>query len=103
MSKGAQTAMAKAESLANGMRKNIEKVRTLGIDTDYIARLEEEVAALAATDRAVEEAAATLSELRRKNNEAMSRLNEDVLTAKKSIKAKYDKMEWLDFGIADKQ
>lgn len=103
MSKGAQTAMVKAESLASGMRKNIEKVRPLGIDTDYIARLEEEVAALAATDRAVEEAAAALSELRRKNNEAMSRLNDDVLIAKKSIKANYDKMLWLDFGITDKQ
>lgn len=103
MSKGAQTAMAKAESLANGMRKNIEKVKPLGIDMDYIVRLEEEVAALAATDRAVEEAAAALSELRRKNNEAMSRLNEDVLAAKKNIKSRYDKMEWPDFGIADKQ
>ena len=103
MSKGAQTAIAKAESLANGMRKNISKVQPLGLGQSDIARLEEEMATLAATDHAVEEAAAHLTELRIKNNEAMSRLNEDVLAAKKCIKGHYDKLEWPDFGIPDKQ
>ena len=95
--------MAKAESLANGMRKNIEKVRTLGIDTDYIARLEEEVAALAATDRAVEEAAVHIAELRARNNEAIRLLRDDVQNAKKAIKGNYDKADWYNLGITDKQ
>ena len=33
----------------------------------------------------------------------MSRLNDDVENIKKAIKSHYDKMEWPDFGIADKQ
>lgn len=103
MSKGAQTMMAKAESLAEGMLRNLSKVQSLGFGNADIERLREGVKTLAATDSAVEEAAAALSELRRTNNDTMSRLNDDVVNIKKAIKRHYDKMEWPDFGIADKQ
>lgn len=103
MSKGAQVMMAKAESLADGMLRNLSKVQILGFGQSEIDRLKQGVSTLAATDYAVEEAVAALSELRRKNNEAMSNLNEEIVRIKKSIKNSYDKMEWIDFGIADKQ
>lgn len=103
MSKGAQVMMAKAKSLADGMQRNISRVEVLGLGQNEITRLQESASTLAATDQAVEEAAAALSELRRKNNEVMSNLNEEIVRIKKSIKSRYDKMEWVDFGIADKQ
>lgn len=95
--------MAKAESLAEGMLRNLSKVQSLGFGNADIERLREGAKTLAATDSAVEEAAAALSELRRTNNDTMSRLNDDVVNIKKVIKSHYDKMEWPDFGIADKQ
>ena len=103
MSKTATTLLTKAETLANGLKRNINSVQHLGIDQHFITRLEEEMATLVATDRAVEEQAAILAELREKNNAALARLNCDVQTAKKNIKKEFDKMEWYNLGITDKQ
>ena len=103
MSKTAQTLIDKAASLAEGMKRNMDKAQQLGIDNAYIARLEAEMDTLRATDRAVEEAAAHIAELRARNNEAMRFLRDDVQNAKKAVKGRYDKLDWHTFGIADKQ
>ena len=103
MSKTAQTLIDKAASLAEGMKRNMDKAQQLGIDNAYIARLEAEMDTLRATDRAVEEAAAHIAELRARNNEAMRLLRDDVQNAKKAVKGRYDKLDWHTFGIADKQ
>ena len=103
MSKTAQTLIDKAASLAEGMKRNQDKAQQLGIDNAYIARLEAEMDTLRATDRAVEEAAAHIAELRARNNEAMRLLRGDVQNAKKAVKGRYDKLEWHTFGITDKQ
>lgn len=103
MSKGAQTLIDKAASLTEGLKRNIHKVQHEGIDSAYIARIESEMATLRATDRAVEEAAAHLCELRIRNNEAMRSLYTDVQNVKKTIKGNFDKLDWHRFGIADKQ
>lgn len=103
MSKGAQTLIGKATSLAQGLKRNIYRVKHQGIDEAYVARIENEMRTLQATDRAVEEAVAHLGELRARNNEAMRILYNDVLYAKKTIKGNYDKMDWHQFGIIDKQ
>ncbi len=103
MSKGAQTLIDKAASLTEGLKRNTGKAHVLGIDNAYISRLETEMDTLRATDRAVEEAAAHLSELRTQNNEAMRRLYNDVQHAKKAVKGNYDKQDWYGFGITDKQ
>lgn len=103
MSKGVETLTTKASMLVSGLKKNINEVRTLGIDETYIARLEEEMSILQSTDQAVEKASIHLTELRRANNDAMSRLYNDVLAAKKAVKGRFDKSEWLRLGIADKQ
>ena len=103
MSKTAQTLIDKAASLAEGMKRNQDKAQQLGIDNGYIARLEAEMDTLRATDRAVEEAAAHIAELRARNNEAMRLLRDDVQNAKKVVKGRYDKLDWHTFGITDKQ
>ena len=103
MSKTAQTLIDKAASLAEGMKRNMDKAQQLGIDNAYIARLEAEMDTLRATDRAVEEAAAHIAELRAHNNEAMRLLRDDVQNAKKAVKGRYDKLDWHTFGITDKQ
>ena len=103
MSKTAQTLIDKAASLAEGLKRNMDKAQQLGIDNAYIARLEAEMDTLRATDRAVEEAAAHIAELRARNNEAMRLLRDDVQNAKKAVKRRYDKLDWHTFGIADKQ
>lgn len=103
MSKTAQTLIDKAASLAEGMKRNMDKAKQLGIDNAYIARLEAEMDTLRATDRAVEEAAAHIAELRARNNEAMRLLRDDVQNAKKAVKGRYDKLDWHTFGITDKQ
>ena len=103
MSKTAQTLIDKAASLAEGMKRNMDKVQQWGIDNGYIARLEAEMDTLRATDRAVEEAAAHIAELRARNNEAMRLLRDDVQNAKKAVKGHYDKLDWHTFGITDKQ
>ncbi|MBR3859284.1 MAG: hypothetical protein IKJ18_04650 [Bacteroidaceae bacterium] len=103
MSKTAQTLIDKATSLAEGVKRNMAKVQHLGIDYGYIARLEAEMDALRATDRAVEEAAVHIAELRARNNEAIRLLRDDVQNAKKAIKGNYDKADWYNLGITDKQ
>ena len=103
MSKTAQTLIDKAASLAEGMKRNQDKAQQLGIDNAYIARLEAEMDTLRATDRAVEEAAAHIAELRARNNEAMRLLRDDVQNAKKAVKGRYDKLDWHTFDITDKQ
>lgn len=103
MSKTVQTLIDKADRLAKGLKRNLHRVQQQGIDNADIARIETEIEELRATDRAVEEAFAHLTELRTRNNDAIRRLNIHVQNAKKTIKHNYEKTEWYNLGVTDKQ
>ena len=103
MSKVYTEKVAKAQSLAEGLKRNFDRVKGLGITDEQINKM---VSVAEETAKMSEELDALREVMKKKASAANAKLTEltDCLRdAKQVIKTNFDQLSWIDFGIEDKR
>lgn len=103
MSKVYREKVEKAQSLANGLKRNFDKVKSLGITDEQILNLMK----LAEETAAMSEELDTLREVVKQKasaaNAKLTELTQQLQLAKQVIKKKFEQLSWVNFGIVDKR
>ena len=103
MSKVYTEKVAKAQSLAEGLKRNFDRVKGLGITDEQINKM---VSVAEETAKMSEELDALREVMKKKASAANAKLTEltDCLRdAQQVIKTNFDQLSWIDFGIEDKR
>ena len=95
--------LSAARLMAEGLKKRMDAVSTVGITEAKAKELEDLTATLAALDAEQEELKSALKSKTASVDEAQKRLADCMATMKKLVKVAVDKNDWLTFGIADKK
>ncbi|MBQ8044842.1 MAG: hypothetical protein IJ269_00650 [Bacteroidales bacterium] len=95
--------VAKAQFLAEGLRKKIELVKNKGLDEAFISQLEASYQELKTCDEELEAYKKELRERVKENNAKLADLKAKMLIARKTVKANYAQVEWIEFGVQDKK
>jgi len=93
----------KAEVLVAGLKKNLNEVKSLGITSDAINRLEETSAALRQKDEEVDALRRQATFKGHENRELLADMKEQMLSMRKAVKGHYMQPEWIKFGVQDKR
>ncbi len=93
----------KAEVLVAGLKKNLNEVKSLGITSDAINRLEETSAALRQKDEEVDALRRQATFKGHENRELLAGMKEQMLSMRKAVKSHYIQPEWIKFGVQDKR
>ncbi len=94
--------IAKAESLAEGVRKQADVLEKKGINVD-VERLSAACVALAQAGEAQDAAEARLREAREAAHARLEELKEILNASKAPLKQNFAPEVWLSFGIQDKK
>ena len=93
----------KAQTLCNGLQKNIELVKPIGITQQLIQMMESEAKQLDERNQKQDQMRAELQQYSRQTSEILNKLKDQIQQAKKSIKQNYTQEKWISFGVVDKR
>jgi hypothetical protein len=103
MSKTYSEQITKTQSLLTGLKKNIEIVRSKGLNEEFINKLESDNNLVATFDKENEQIKADLKNKIVKANSKLDEIKKQVKEAKRIIKSDFDQSKWISFGITDKK
>lgn len=93
----------KAKVLVDGMRKNLDKAKQLGIDAPALDRLEKAFTDLKIKDDELDALRRRATLKVKENNELLADMKEQMLLMRKAVKQNYPQQEWMSFGVQDKR
>ena len=93
----------KAKVLVDGMRKNLDKAKQLGIDAPALDRLEKAFTDLKIKDDELDALRRQATLKVKENNELLADMKEPMLSMRKAVKQNYPQQEWMSFGVQDKR
>lgn len=93
----------KAKVLVDGMRKNLDKAKQLGIEAPALDRLEKAYTVLKTKDDELDALRRQATLKVKENNELLADMKAQMLTIRKAVKENYPQQEWMDFGVQDKR
>ncbi len=93
----------KAKVLVDGMRKNLDKAKQLGIDAPALDRLEKAFTDLKIKDDELDALRRRATLKVKENNELLADMKEQMLSMRKAVKQNYPQQEWISFGVQDKR
>lgn len=93
----------KAKVLVDGMRKNLDKAKQLGIDAPALDRLEKAFTDLKIKDDELDALRRRATLKVKENNELLADIKEQMLSMRKAVKQNYPQQEWMSFGVQDKR
>ena len=93
----------KAKVLVDGMRKNLDKAKQLGIDAPALDRLEKAFTDLKIKDDELDALRRRATLKVKENNELLADMKEQMLSMRKEVKQNYPQQEWMSFGVKDKR
>lgn len=93
----------KAKVLVDGMRKNLDKAKELGIDAPALDRLEKAFTDLKIKDDELDALRRRATLKVKENNELLADMKEQMLSMRKAVKQNYPQQEWMSFGVQDKR
>ncbi|MDY6289329.1 MAG: hypothetical protein SPM02_07745 [Bacteroidales bacterium] len=93
----------KAKVLVDGMRKNLDKAKQLGIDAPALDRLEKAFTDLKIKDDELDALRRRATLKVKENNELLADMKEQMLSMRKAVKQNYPQQEWMSFGVQDKR
>ena len=93
----------KAKVLVDGMRKNLDKAKQLGIDAPALDRLEKAFTDLKIKDDELDALRRQATLKVKENNELLADMKEQMLSMRKAVKQNYPQQEWISFGVQDKR
>lgn len=93
----------KAKVLVDGMRKNLDKAKQLGIDAPALDRLEKAFTDLKIKDDELDALRRRATLKVKENNELLADMKQQMLSMRKAVKQNYPQQEWMSFGVQDKR
>ncbi len=103
MSKVYLEKVQKARMLAQGLKKNYELVKNLGITMEQIEQLEKDADEAAVYNEELDKLREEVSRQVARANKKLDEIRVNVMTSKSIIKRKFEQPQWAGFGIADKR
>lgn len=92
-----------AEMMLVGLKANTTEVEKRGVDSAFIAKLEEEVKTLKTKNAEQEKLKADLKTKTEEVNTSESKVSKTMSEAKKVVKLAIPQSQWKEFGINDKR
>ena len=103
MSKVYTEKVVKAQSLAEGLKRNFDKVSGLGITESQIQRLTQLAEETAIMSNELDELREVVKQKASAANAKLTELTDSLRDAKQVIKTNFDQLSWINFGIEDKR
>ena len=103
MSKVYSEKVEKAQSLANGLKRNFDKVKSLGITDEQILNLMKLAEETAAMSKELDALREVVKQKASAANAKLTELTQQLQLAKQVIKTNFDQLSWVNFGIVDKR
>lgn len=93
----------KAQSLANGLKRNFDKVKSLGITDEQILNLMKLAEETAAMSKELDALREVVKQKASAANAKLTELTQQLQLAKQVIKTNFEQLSWVNFGIVDKR
>ena len=93
----------KAQSLANGLKRNFDKVKSLGITDELIQNLVKLTEETAVMSNELDGLREVVKQKASAANAKLMELTQQLQLAKQVIKTNFEQLSWVNFGIADKR
>ncbi len=103
MSKVYTEKVAKAQSLAEGLKRNFERVKDFGITDEQIAKLIELANETAVMSEELDGLREVVKVKASAANAKLTELTDCLRDAKQVVKINFEQLSWNDFGIEDKR
>lgn len=103
MSKTYLDQVSKTKALIEGLRKNYDQVKGLGITQEELSKLESAVQEGEKLNAEVERLRAETSEAVSVANHKLAEIKEGTAALKRIVKLNIDMNRWMDFGVPDKR
>lgn len=103
MSKVYSEKVEKAQSLANGLKRNFDKVKSLGITDEQILNLMKLAEETAAMSKELDALREVVKQKASAANAKLTELTQQLQFAKQVIKTNFEQLSWVNFGIVDKR
>jgi len=103
MSKVYSEKVEKAQSLANGLKRNFDKVKSLGITDEQILNLMKLAEETAAMSKELDALREVVKQKASAANAKLTELTQQLQLAKQVIKTNFEQLSWVNFGIVDKR
>ena len=95
--------MEKAQSLANGLKRNFDIVKSLGITNEQIQNLMKLAEETAVMSNELDVLREVVKQKASAANAKLMQLTQQLQLAKQVIKTNFEQLSWVNFGIADKR
>lgn len=93
----------KTQSLANGLKRNFDKVKSLGITEELIQNLVKLAEETAVMSNELDDLREVVKQKASAANAKLMELTQQLQLAKQVIKTNLEQLSWVNFGIADKR
>lgn len=93
----------RALALAEGLKKNADKLQAQGFDISLIEKLEQDCELMAREGEAIAVEEEALAKHRTDCHVILSRLKTNFFTGKGYIKQNYQQEQWAEYGVPDKR
>ena len=103
MSKVYTDKVEKAQSLAEGLKRNFDKVKGLGITEQQIQNMVDIAAETAEMSKELDELREVVKQKASAANAKLTELTDCLRDAKHVVKTNFDQLSWINFGIEDKR
>lgn len=103
MSKVYSEKLEKVQSLANGLKRNFYKVKSLGITNEQIQNLMKLAEETAVMSNELDVLREVVKQKASAANAKLMKLTQQLQLAKQVIKTNFEQLSWVNFGIADKR
>ncbi len=103
MSKVYSEKVEKAQSLANGLKRNFDKVKSLGITDEQILNLMKLAEETAAMSKELDALREVVKQKASAANAKLTELTQQLQLAKQVIKTNFEQLSWVNLGIVDKR
>lgn len=103
MSKVYSEKVEKAQSLANGLKRNFDKVKSLGITEELIQNLVKLAEETTVMSNELDDLREVVKQNASAANAKLMELTQQLQLAKQVIKINFEQLSWVNFGIADKR
>lgn len=103
MSKVYSEKVEKVQSLANGLKRNFDKIKSLGITDELIQNLVKLAEETAVMSNELDDLREVVKQKASAANAKLIELTQQLQLAKQVIKTNFEQLSWVNFGIADKR
>lgn len=103
MSKTIEIQVEKTRTLVEGLRRNIDKVESKGVNSGSLDNMERLAQQLEMASREIDAIREDLGGKVKAMNSIVAELKDSFLSNKNIVKRNFEQPEWIQFGVQDKR